>query len=163
PRRFQPELEIIHNRDEPLEQILVCVLDRVVFLSRAPLLVILKVGLAAHGEVAKPIEIGLQTSHWIFGLGLVNRRRDRGRRFGRRCRSFLWVVGFIRVFEFGYRNLFHVLRMAIKVMSSFCGCEPTKFRKSSIKRVTIAEAPFIALARTDSIVRSMPNSSPSAS
>ena len=38
--------------------------------------------------------------------------------------------------------------MAIKVMSSFCGCEPTKLRSSSINRVIIAGAPLGALART---------------
>ncbi len=39
--------------------------------------------------------------------------------------------------------------MAIKVMSSFCGLDPAKFRTSSIKRVTIACAPLGALARID--------------
>ena len=39
--------------------------------------------------------------------------------------------------------VFHVLRMAIKVMSSCCGCEPMKSRTSSVRRFTIAGAPSV--------------------
>ena len=79
-----------------------------------------------------------------------------GRLCGGKCRSFFGVVVSRGI-------LFHVLRMAIKVMSSFCGCDPTKLRTSSITRVTIAAAPSLALARTPSMVRSSPNSFPSLS
>jgi hypothetical protein len=58
-RRLQAELEMIDNRDQSLEEILVGVFDRVFFFSGATLFVIFKVGLTAHGKVAEPVQIGL--------------------------------------------------------------------------------------------------------
>src|SRR6266404_235874 len=57
--RLQAELEMIDNRDQALEEILVGVFDRIFFFSRATLFVFFKVGLTAHGQIAEPVEIGL--------------------------------------------------------------------------------------------------------
>src|ERR1700732_1700380 len=156
-RGGKAKLKIIDNCDEPLEQRSVGVLDRFFLFACVTLFVILEVGLAAQRQVAKAIKIGLQTGHRILGPGLLYIRRSRAAQFGRRCRSLSCVVRSV------FGNLSHVLRMAIRVMSSFCGCDPTKLRRSSISRATMAWAPLPALARTDCMVRSMPNSFPSVS
>ena len=144
-RGFEAELEVVDDRDKFLEQPRVGELDPLFFFAGATLFVILEVGLAAERQIPKAIEIGLHTRHGIIAVFSRSRRR---------CRSCgrVGIVGFL-----------HVLRMAIKVMSSFCGCEPTKLRRSSITRVIIADAPLPALACTAWMVRSKPNSVPSAS
>src|SRR2546423_3205431 len=148
PRGVETELEVVDNSDQFFEERAVGVLDRFVLLPRRSFFVILEVRLTSKREIAKPIEVRLQTLEIVLRL--------RGFR-GLNSRIFL-----LRVW-FSYRNFFHVLRMAIKVMSSFCGCAPTKARSSSMIRVIIAGAPSDALVRTHSIIRSGPNSSPSAS
>ena len=139
-RRTRPSSKLSTIGNEPLEQRAVGVLDRVLFLARGAFFVILEIGLAAQREIAKAIEIGLQT----FAIGSSSAASSVGD-VVRRCRpSRLVCLGVL----FQLLGFFHVLRIAIKVMSSFCGCAPTKFRTSSIRRVIIAGAPFVALART---------------
>ena len=135
----RPSSKLSTIGNEPLEQRAVGVFDRVLFLARSALLVIFEIGLAAQCQIAKTVEIGLQTGHRIVAVDLLGRRHWLGLRAGD-CLSVCVV--------FGYWNFSHVLRMAIKVMSSFCGCDPTKLRTSSINRVIMAGAPFAALART---------------
>src|SRR5581483_4657824 len=143
--RFKTELKVIHDGNQFFEQILVGVLDRVLFFPGGTFLEIFEIGLASHGQIAKAVDVGLQTGNRLVRIGW-----RRGRVFLRRLRVCDW-------------NFFHVLRIAIKVMSSFWGVAPTKFRKSSINRETTGCAPSFALERTASIVRSNPNSFPSLS
>src|SRR5205814_9542507 len=123
------------------------------FFAGRSLFVIVEVGLTAKCQIAEAFEIRLQSFRAIvvlLGLGI--------RRFGLRGSGFLLLD-----FGFGNGDSSHVLRMAIKVMSSFCGCAPTKLRSSSINLLIMTGAPSRALARMDSIIRSGPNSSPFAS
>ena len=76
PGRFEAELEVIDDGDEPLEERAVGVLDRFLFLARGAFLVILEVGLAAQRQIAKAVEIGLQR----FILVLIGRRPGRRKR-----------------------------------------------------------------------------------
>ena len=147
-RGFQTELEVIDDGDQFLEQRAVGVFDRFLFFAGSALFVILEVGLASEREIAEPIEVRLQTVGIVLRLRVLSGWRSR--------------IFFLR-FWFVDRNFSHVLRMAIKVMSSFCGCAPTKARSSSMIRVIIAGAPSGALVCTHSIIRSGPNSSPFAS
>ena len=78
-RGGKAKLEVIDDRDEALEERAVGVFDRLFFLARGALLVILEIGLAAQGEIAKAIEIGLQTG----GRIVVVVRRDLFRASGR--------------------------------------------------------------------------------
>ena len=146
-RGGKTELEIIDDGKQPLEQRTVGVFDRVFFLSRSALLVIFEIGLAAQREIAKRSRSACKLAHRIVVRQAAMSCGGFGTAQAMAVASF--VRSCLRLLEF-----FHVLRMAIKVMSSFCGCEPTKFRTSSITRVIIAGAPFIALARTDWIMRS---------
>src|SRR4029077_13854647 len=117
---------------------------------------VFEISLTAQREVAEPVEIGLQAGHRILGVSLLGAsgRGERRRRLQRR-----WLPRFFVLF--GNWNFLHVLRMAINVMSSFWGAEPVKSRTSWLIFFTIACAPSFALARTDSVMRSRPNSSPS--
>src|SRR5207244_8969524 len=144
------------------------IFDGFVFLAGASLLVVLEIGLTAHGQIAEAIEIGLQPGNFIFGFRFFGWRSNRRLVGNRSCRSSPPLLGLAQLgafvlFLFGHGNFLHVFRIAITVMSSFCGCAPTKFRRSSINRLTTAAAPVVALARTDSIRRSSPNSFPSGS
>src|SRR5207249_9035839 len=153
------KLKIIENCGQSLKQRTIGVFDRLFLFSRRALFIILKISLTAQCQVAETVEIGLQACHWIFGISLLNVGRG-------------WSIGWMhlscrsRPFRFfvlfSDRNLFHVFRMTIKVMSSFCGSEPVKSRTSWMIFFTIACAPSFALARTVWITRSRPNSSPSA-
>src|SRR6266571_1411537 len=169
----QTKLEVIDDGDESLEERAVRVFDGFLLLTSAPLFVILEIGLTPERQIAEPVKVGLQTGHRVFGFGLRSCGRG-GRLLLRDCRAFscrccVWVRrgGLLLLFPllagFGDRNFFHVFRIAIKVTSSFCGRAPTKLRTSSMSRVTMAAAPFVALARTDSTIRSSPNSLPSPS
>ena len=112
----RPSSKLSTIAKQPLEQRAVGVLDRLFFLARGALLVILEIGLAAQGEIAKAIEIRLQTCRRIVVCRCdVSASSD----------STAWLSPSPSGLSFAVR-FFHVLRMAIKVMSSFCGCEPTK-------------------------------------
>src|SRR5205807_3535619 len=149
-RGLEPELEVIDDRDQLFEERAVGVFDRLVLLAGGAFFVILEVGLAAQSEIAKTIEIRLQIVVFVFLRGNLLR-------FG------LWLGRAALVPRFSDRNFSHVLRIAIKVMSSFCGCDPTKVRSSSMIRAIRAGAPSGALACMHWIMRSKPNSSPFAS
>src|SRR2546423_7036313 len=102
--RFQPKLEIVDDGDELLEQALVRVVDRLLLVARAALFVILEVGLTAHRQVAKTIEIGLQTGDRIVAVSLF--RSGRPTR-GRGCRSCLLLL----LVGLTYSNSFPVFRI----------------------------------------------------
>ena len=118
----RPSSKLSRIGDKPLEERAVGVFDRLFFLARGAFLEILEVGLAAQGQIAKAIEIGLQA-----GVGSSSSRRpsvsapasdlDRRRRFASGLRG-------VQLLDFS-----HVLRMAIKVMSSFCGCAPDEIAR----------------------------------
>src|SRR5690348_6356114 len=121
PCSFQSQLEVIDNRNQFFEQTLIRVFDRFIFFASTALLVIIKVRLAPHRQITEPVKIGLHAGEFVLGVGL----------FGRRAVASLLAI-------FSYRNFFHVFLIAIKVMSSFWGVGPTKFRRSSINLETIA-------------------------
>ena len=165
PSGLETEIEIIHDGNQPLQERAVGVLDRFLFLARRPLFVILEIGLAPQSKVAEAIEIRLQTFGAVFFD--FSRRSSRAASGGRHrtcVRIFNpWRGPILLGGGFSDRDSSHVLRIAIKVMSSFCGCDPTKLRSSSMIRAIMAGAPLAALARTHSTMRSKPNSSPFAS
>ena len=152
----RPSSKLSTIGNQPLEERAVGVFDRLLFLARSALLVILEIGLAAQGQIAKPIEIRLQTA-----IGSVDRRTAIGSG-GARPRSAPGLPGCRSVLGvFGYWNFSHVLRMAIKVMSSFCGCEPTKLRSIiDQSRDHRRRALRVRWRERDWTIRSKPNSSP---
>ena len=148
----EAEFEVVDDGHKSIEQRAVRILDRLFLFARGSFFIIIEVRLTAEREIAEAIEIRLQTGNRIIVL-----------RFGFRLVKAHGIDGDLRIVRLFLKFLLHVFRIAIKVMSSFCGCAPTKFRKSSMTRVTIAFALSPALARTDSIMRSTPYSNPSPS
>src|SRR4051812_48992247 len=144
----ETELEVVDDRDQALKQRAVRVLDRFLFFALTTLFVIFEVGLTAQREIAEAVEVSLETRQLVLLLWLPGD-------VGSVCHTMFFFVT--------HWNFLHVLRITIRVMSSFCGVVPTNARRSSITRLIIAAAPFIALACTDLIMRSGPNSKPFAS
>ena len=123
---FQSELKVIDNCDQAFEQILVRVLNRFLFLASASLLIVFEIGLAAHSQIAKSIQISLHADHFVLLVCLRWRR-------SRRCRSLLFFARrshwFLRVahdvpdsFRFVARDFLHFFLMVLyrKFLLWFC-------------------------------------------
>src|SRR4051812_5001335 len=134
--RAKTKVEIVDDRHQLFEQRRVGILDRVVLFAGTTLFVVLEIGLRAQSEIAKSIEVRLHAGHWIFVIDIRGACKG-SRRLSCNGGSVIWN------FVVSHRNFFHVLRMAIKVMSSCWGYEPAKSRTSSITRLTIADAPLV--------------------
>jgi len=134
-RGGKAKLKIIDNRDESLEQRMLAYLIASSFSARATFFVILEVGLVRSARSRKAIKIGLQPS---IGSSF---------RFGLRSRS--------RPASSGETSIFlRAVSLSLEILSCFadgnqgdvviCGCDPTKLRRSSISRATMAWAPLSA-------------------
>ena len=110
----KPQLKIIDNRHEPLEQGTVRIFDGIIALTRGALFVILEICLGPQCQIAKTIQIGLQTNNWIIGSFSICRHASRFVLCRQRWRNLIFFPWF-------WAGFLHVLRMAITVMSSFCG------------------------------------------
>src|SRR5438094_113404 len=113
---------------------------------------------AGNNYAGRPQQTILQT---ISAPGLANDRS-----FGRHTRLVgnRFVQIRIKLVAFGFDRFQSVFRKSIvqlRLNENHCGTEPVNSRTSSIILLTIACALSFALARTDCIIRSTPNSSSS--
>src|SRR5207244_5235235 len=99
-RGAKPELEIVGDGDQPLEQVAIGIFDGFVFLAGASLLVVLEIGLTAHGQIAEAIEISLQTGNFIFGFRFFGWRSNRRLVGNRSCRSSPLLLGLAQLGAF---------------------------------------------------------------
>ena len=141
-RGFQPEFEIVQDGQQLFQETGVRVADRFFLIADRALAVVVEIGLGSHREVLEPGGLGLKIRGFLLGA--------RGLRRG--CRSFIRGFGFV---------FFHVLAMAISVMSSCWGWLPTNVFTSSATYLTTLAAPCGALACRPWTRRGRPYSKPS--
>ena len=141
-RGLQAQLEVVQDGKQLFQEAGIRVSGRLFFVADGALAVVVEFGLGAKSEVLEPGRLGLKIRGFLRG----------GNRFLRRIRGFVPGFGFV---------FFHVLAMAIRVMSSCWGWMPTKVFTSSATYLTTLAAPCGALACRPWTRRGRPYSSPS--